>query len=289
MSDYVRKRRPGAGRPFANPLVRQQLYQWWCSIRYAIDWQQLIAENRGRKGTRKKNLARFPRSILLVKVWQLQTEYAHASLLSGVKVRCFQPNYWWLSRWQEEYGLSLRKANRKYAVPRAVQKERLELFWVSLFRIRLFIRLKFGYELAIFNFDQSPYHHNETGSQNKATLGVRGSTVPVVEGNSDVKSRWTANLTTSSCFTAVAGGPMPWAECMFKGAYNGKLDARLQEYVRSRGFPEWFTVTTSPKGSYREADIIAFLKKHLEPWREGRDWRILLADDYSAHKSDNVW
>ena len=165
----------------------------------------------------------------------------------------------------------------------------MEFFWVSLFRIRLFIRLTFGYELAIFNVDQSPYHHNETGSQNKATLGVRGSTVPVVEGNSDVKSRWTANLTTSSCFTAVAGGPMPWAECMFKGAYNGKLDARLQEYDRSRGFPKWFTVTTSPKGSYRETDIIAFLMKHLEPWREGRDWRILLADDYSAHKSENVW
>ena len=82
---------------------------------------------------------------------------------------------------------------------------------------------------------------------------------------------------------------MPWGECLFKGAYKGKLDARLQEYVRSRGFPKWFTMTTSPKGSYREAEVIDFLRKHLEPWREGRDWRILLADDYSAHKSENVW
>ena len=189
ITDSLRKRRPGAGRQYANLFVRQELYHWWCSMRYAIDWRQLIAENRSCGGTRKKNLARFPRSVLLVKVWQLQTEYAHASLLSGVNVRCFQPSYWWLSRWEEEYGLSLRKTNRKYAVPRAVQKERMELFWVTLFRIRLFISLKFGYEPAIFNFDQSPYHHNETGSQNKATLGVRGSTVPVVEGNSDVKSR----------------------------------------------------------------------------------------------------
>ena len=83
VSDSLRKRRAGGGRRFANPLVRQELYHWWCSIRYAIDWQQLIAENRSRGGTGKKNLARFPRSILLVKVWQLQTEYAHASLLSG--------------------------------------------------------------------------------------------------------------------------------------------------------------------------------------------------------------
>ena len=44
-----------------------------------------------------------------------------------------------------------------------------------------------------------------------------------------------------------------------------------------------------PKGSYREIDIIEFLKKHLEKWRPGRDWRIILADDFSAHKSDNVF
>ena len=55
------------------------------------------------------------------------------------------------------------------------------------------------------------------------------------------------------------------------------LDARLQEVLRSRGFPTWFTVTVGPKGSYREHDVIAFLEKHLEEWREGRDWRILLA------------
>ena len=89
VADALRKRREGGGRHCVHPLVRQELYHWWCSIRYAIDWRQLIAENRSRGGTRKKNLARFPRSILLVKVWQLQTEYAHASLLSGVKVCCF--------------------------------------------------------------------------------------------------------------------------------------------------------------------------------------------------------
>ena len=33
---------------------------------------------------------------------------------------------------------------------------------------------------------------------------------------------------------------------------------------------------------------MAFLKKHLEAWKEGRDWRILLADDYAAHATENV-
>ena len=80
---------------------------------------------------------------------------------------------------------------------------------------------------------------------------------------------------TLSEFTAVAGGDMPAAECCFKGEPGGQLYARLQEFLRSRGFPSWFTVAVAPKGSYREQDIIAWMRKHLEPWQEGRDWRIM--------------
>ena len=76
---------------------------------------------------------------------------------------------------------------------------------------------------------------------------------------------------------------------MFKGEPGGQLYARLQEFLRSRGFPSWFTVAVAPKGSYREQDIIAWLKKHLEPWQKGRDWRIMLGDDYGPHKTDNVF
>ena len=189
----------------------------------------------------------------------------------------------------------MRAANRKYAVSRPIVKERMEIFWVVVFRIRLFILLAFGYDPLLQNSDQSPFHHNETGSQNKATLAVRGSIVPVVEGNSDVKSRWTANLTTQSRKHApeghahCAGGWWPMSECMFKAERDGPVVKRLQEFLRSRGFPQWFTVTVGPRGSYREHDVLEFLKKHLEPWREGRDWRIYMLDDYSAHKTENVW
>ena len=286
-NDCYRKRAPGGGRHCKAPLVRQELYQWWASLRYAIDWKHIVAENRSRG--LKKNLARFPRSILVYKVYQLLQEHAHACLLNGQPVQYFKPNSWWFRRWEEEYGLSMRAANRKFQVPRAVLKLRLELFWATLFRIRQFVFLALGYDPVLYNFDQSPYHHNETGSQNKATLGVRGAIVPVVEGNSDVRSRWTANLTTCSRFTAVAGGAMPYSECMFKGSKGGIVDERLQAYRRSRNFPGWLTVTMSPKGSYREHDVISFLMIHLETWTEGRDWRILLADDYAAHKTDNVF
>jgi len=282
----ARHRGPGAGRPFKAPLVRQALYEWWSGIRYAIDWTQLVANHRMRG---KKHLARFPRSLLVLKVHQLLEHLAYAALLNGSPVETVLPDAWWFKRWEDEYGLSMRKANRKYSVPRPVLKERLEIFWVVLFRIRLFILLVFGYDPMILNVDQSPFHHNETGSQDKPTLGVKGAKVPVVEGNSDVRSRWTAFLMTCSRFAAVAGGVMPCSECMFKAERDGAVDRRLQAFLRSRGMPGWFTATVSPSGSYSEQDIIAYLQKHLEPWEEGRDWRIMLADDYAAHKTENVW
>ena len=154
----------------------------------------MVHENRSRG--LKNNLARFPRSILKYKVYQLLQEHTAASILNGQPVQTFRPSCWWFKRWEEEYGLSMRLAHRKFQVPRQVLKKRLGLCWIRLFRIRQLAVLAFGHEPLLLNFDQSPYHHNETGFQNKPTLGVRGSTIPVVDGNHDVRSRWTANLTT---------------------------------------------------------------------------------------------
>ena len=126
----------------------------------------------------------------------------------------------------------------------------MELFWVALFRIRYFIQLIWGYDPVIYNFDQSPYHHNESGSQNRATLAVRGDKVPVVEGTAAIRERWTLNATTSSV-PAVAGNDMPWAECMFKGTPGAKLHEQLRSFRMRAGFPRWMTVTIGEKGSYR--------------------------------------
>jgi hypothetical protein len=122
----VRKRAPGAGRPVRAPLIRQALYEWWSSIRYAIDWKQLMSENRSRG---KKHLARFPRSTMKLKVNQFLQDHAHACLLNGKPVESLKPDSWWFRRWEEDYGLSMRRANRKYKVPRKVLKERLDFFW----------------------------------------------------------------------------------------------------------------------------------------------------------------
>jgi len=74
---------------------------------------------------------------------------------------------------------------------------------------------------------------------------------------------------------------------MFK-ADGELLLGRLQEHLRSRGHGTHVSVAVSPKGSYREADDLNFLERHLPPMSTGRRWRIQMLDDLSSHKGDNV-
>ena len=71
--EWQRQRGHGGGRKTTAPLIRHALFEWWSGIRYAIDWTQFAAENRSRG---KKHLARFPRSILVLKVTQLLEDHA---------------------------------------------------------------------------------------------------------------------------------------------------------------------------------------------------------------------
>ena len=121
---HDRKRGQGGGRPFKAAIVRQQLYEWWAGLRYAIDWQTLI-ENRRSRG--KQHLACCPASAIYSNGRQLLGEFVYASLLNGVVVESCVLDTWWLKRWLEENVLPLKHTNITYQVPRAVVKERLEI------------------------------------------------------------------------------------------------------------------------------------------------------------------
>ena len=81
----------------------------------------------------------------------------------------------------------------------------------------------------------------------------------------------------------------PFVEAMFKAAEDGSKHAELERLHRDKGFPSWLSVTTAPRGTYRETDIIQLLKRHLQD-RElpDRRWELFWADDFSAHKTENV-
>ena len=112
--------------------------------------------------------------------------------------------------------------------------------------------------------------------------------MPLVEGHSDTRSRWTANLTTFSNKERIQRGEFPYAEFMFK-ADGEVLQAQLREHLRSRGYGSWASAATSEKASYRGGDILEFLDVHLPAMTQSRQWRVAMADDFSAHKTDIVF
>ena len=78
---HLRQRDFGGGRRHKAILIRQELYEWFTSIRYAIDWKQLITDRRSRG---KKHLARFPRSA---NIFQSPSTSRRSRLLSIVERR----------------------------------------------------------------------------------------------------------------------------------------------------------------------------------------------------------
>ena len=95
--------------------------------------------------------------------------------------------------------------------------ERCEIGWLNAFRVRAACEVIHGYDPEMENFDQSPYHTNETGSKGLPTLAVAGNLeVPLVEGHADTRERWTGNFTTFSDKKRILAGEIPYVEVLFK-------------------------------------------------------------------------
>ena len=207
-----RLRRHGGGRLLKNNLIREELYAWFVAMRYSIDWKALEDQRRS-SGAGRKCMGRFPRRLLVAKVSDLLARHCHESLVVGTQLEVFRPTNQWFRGWQKEYGLSMLKPNRKYKVPKRVLEERLKLWWISVFRIRAFCLSFHGYDPEMENWDQSPFHNNESGSQNIRTLAVKGREVPLIEGHDDTRERWTANFTTWSNKQRIMNEGPPTASC----------------------------------------------------------------------------
>ena len=225
--------------------------------------------------------------MIVTKAKELVTSYCSEALVRGLRPAVPQLRSDWFARWRKEYGLSLRKPNRKYKVSKRLLASRFETMILNVARVRAAAQELLGYDPHILNWDQSPFHHNESGTACTKSLAVKGSVVPLIEGHDDSKARWTANLCVSSDTEGLLQSRQPPpAEFMFRGGDNIKAD--LEAHLLQRQYGAWASAATSEKGSYRLHDVVAFLEKHL-PMRTGdTQWRILMADDHSPHKADAV-
>jgi hypothetical protein len=188
-------------------------------------------------------------------------------------------DYTWLSRWKFQFRISLRQPNRKWSVPRAIMKERLEITWCNIFRVRQLMARSLGYDPIIENFDQSPFHMNEVGSKATGSLSITGGgSVALVEGHAATRERWSANTMVAS--RSAVAGRFPPLQLMFKAKSGARVLPKLQEAVPC--WAKWLSVEVSQSGSYCESDILNYLELVLEPMSPDRDWRILLVDAYAA-------
>ena len=150
ISDHKRRRRRGGGRHVKCPIVRQHLFDWWSDMRLSIDYRKVGP--------------RFPQKLIVAKWNAMLADYAAACLTEGTP--CDIPQQVtaeMMEVFEEEFNLSLRKPNRRFKVARHVLAERLEIFWINLFRVRKLCLLCWGYDPEMQNFDQSPFHRNEAG------------------------------------------------------------------------------------------------------------------------------
>jgi len=268
---HKRHHKAKAGRPNKAEELRKSLFRWFCGLRKVV---------RGR----------FPQHLLKRQAQYLRKTALLAAAQHNVYVDLPEISSQWLRRFKKDYGISLRSPCTCFKVPRAVFLERCKICWSNVYRVRLFCLLHYGYDPDVEGFDQTPFHFNESGSKSKKTLDFRGKKkVTLKECQAASRARWSATTYTKSRLEKGKSVPL---EALFKGGSTIKagLEESLAE-IRAEGshgaLPN-VSVATSSSGSYGLDEVLEFMERHLEPWTEGRHWKILLADAYRAHLCKEV-
>ena len=259
------------GRHKKAPLLREMLFQWFCSERGRFKGR-ILPET-------LKERAKFFRAKYIAE--HLETEGAEQSRIGVPKITSH-----WLSDWRKEYHVSLRTPNKRWKVPRWIWKERVQIYWCNLLRLRRWVYRHKGYDPHIDSWDQKPMHRAEAGSKSRKTLAWKGVDAELVENHGHTRERWTA---MTMCTTDQArASAIPPAELLFKGGpiVLGRLQEQL-EGARTAGLraAEKVTVATSPSASYATQEMLEFMRKHLEPLDADREWRIASLDVYGPHQA----
>ncbi len=145
-----------------------------------------------------------------------------------------------------------------------------------------------GSDLVTFDFDQSPFHMIEAGSEDVRSLAIRGAAgVVLKEGNAVTRDRWTASTMTVSD-PAACGGAVPLLELMFRVQSRGvRVNLRLHGLIL--GLAPWVSVTTSDSGSYSGDDVLSDLQRILAPRPNSLSpWLLFVVDAYAVQTDDAV-
>ena len=247
-------RQEGGGRKCKAPEVRQAMFEWFVNVR----------------GTLK---GRLPIKMFRSKCLTVYEEWLkqQPELIPENEQLKFGKN--WIRGWMDEYNVSLRKPNKKFAIKKEDRKIRIKDYLKNIWTVRKYFIDKYGIDPPVINGDQMPLHRNESASQK--TLSLKSEDVFVKENYMLSRERVT-------CFTQLCSDPKVQLkpEFVFKGK-GTRTNLTPPEGVNFR----W-----APKGSYRIEQILGMinsLPNRFNMFTE-QGFGIYVLDDYSVHLMPEV-
>ena len=181
----------------------------------------------------------------------------------------------------EEYRVSLKHPNKRYALPQADCKRRIVQFIKNVWRVRHFFYKKFEKDPSVVSGDQMPLHPLE--SQGQRTMAMSSEDCHTKENYMHGHERVTVFTQMSSDGKAAAPKP----EFVFKGkGVRVKLNP-----------PRGIIFQWSDSGSYRVAHVlktIAHLPTVVGPMERYTNgglskFKIYTLDNYSCHLDPSVY
>ena len=173
----------------------------------------------------------------------------------------------WIKEWQKEYGISLRKPNKKYSIKKEDLVEHLQDYLRNVCRVRRFFIEKYGIDPPVINGDQMPLHRNESSHQK--TMAFKNEDAFVKENHSLSRERVTV-FTQVSSTKNISLKP----EFVFNGqGTRTKVDATNVNYQ------------SSPSGSYRLEHMlktIKYLPNRFNSFTQ-KGFAVYVIDDYAVH------
>ena len=255
-----RKRTEGGGRKAKVPEIRVAIFQWFIDVRTAL------------KG-------RISLKFFQWKCKQLHQAHIEYKEQEGETVTDEERNLkfsrTWVYSWMQQYRVSLKRPNKRYALPQAVRKDRIVQFLKNIWRLRHYFLKRHGIEPVIWGGDQMPLHRSEQTS--RTTMNFTGVETYVKEDYMLSRERVTVYTQMSS----QADAPAPAPEFVFKGmGQRVKLNP-----------PPGVHIQWSPSASYRLEHMkqtLSHLPKVVGPMdrmmgNSSQKYRIYLLDNYSVH------
>ena len=259
------RRAPGAGRKPLIPEVGAAAFRWFVDVRAGL------------KG-------RISRKLFQAKCVELRQAALARKRQQGEVVMEEEENMKftkpWVRRWMRDYRVSLRKPNKRIALPQATRKRRILQFLKNVYRIRHYFTRTYHVDPTIWSGDQMPLHRLE--SSGSKTLGFTGMDCHIKENYMHSRERLTVFTQMSS--SNQVRTPKP--EFVFKGK---GLRVQLNP-------PRGIKFQWSESGSYRLPHVLQSMKnlptaigpmeRHLPDGM--KKWRVYTLDDYSAHLDASV-